>query len=526
MLNQIPTLPNPDYFVQRFYLYMVVDQKVSRAVIQWKPELHLQRNIKLYQIKHDYFSRLLNQGSDARKESLCEHEMVQFWIDMALNDFPAKQAWEPENRVKKAWEHLTLYCEESCYRAASQVWKDSKYHCWEEYIFLARCLIYNTEKFQKILAKYDTRASSLHTYMTEVLRKTIKDEGVVAKFSKWRLLSKKSSKELSEALIRYGIFEPEISRFLFARKYFKQVYQINKIQNPANRSGQRWVEPDSNDFQEAARCYNGEKNLAIAPHQVAAGKKVTGEELQAWMEICIAALQKYPNSINPSISLEVLSASGREIEFVGVSHPSRHLEFEDSSLEPGNICKQTETVLITELLALNPDQQELLYLYYGLGWNQKEIAAKFAVTQSAIARRLQTIEKRLVNTLYTLKSPPQWVTSYVKTWLESSYETPKYTDLIHVVLVATIKKLDVKVKDLLHMYYGQKLDVNIICDRLGITLDEVTEYLQKTQYQLETALIQEIDVMLKKYLNIWLRKMCKHHISKPNQKQNILETIC
>jgi RNA polymerase sigma factor (sigma-70 family) len=539
MLNQMPTLPNPGYFFRRFYLYMAVDRKVGRSVIQWKPESHLKRNINLYQIKHDYFSRLLNQDNDTPKESLSRRSdtlrvacfpggvydrgMVKFWIDIALNDFPAKQAWEPENRVKKAWEHLSLYCEESCYRAASQVWKDTKYQCWEEYIFLARCLIYNTEKFRTILTKYDTSASSLHTYMTEVLRKTIKDEGAIAKFSKWRLLCKKSGKELKEALIRYGIFEPEISRFLFARNYFKQIYQINKIQNPANRTGQRWVEPDINDFQEAARYYNGEKHLAIAPHQVAAGKEVTGEELQAWMEICITALQSYPNSINPSISLDVLSATGWEVEFIGVSAPLDRLEFEHSSLESGNICQETETVLLTELLALNYEQQEILYLYYGLGWNQKQIAAKFGVTQGAIARRLQTVEKRFVNTMYNLKRTPEWVTSYITAWLKSNYETPKHTDLIHVALVAAINKLDIQAKNLLHMYYGQKLGTDVISDRLGISFEEVTEYLQKTQCQLETELIQEIDGMLKKFLNIWLRKRCKHHISKLNQDR--LETI-
>ncbi len=515
MLNQMPTLPNIMH-VHRFYMYMAVENTISRVAVQWKPEPHLQRNIVLYKNQHDYFAELLDQGN--------EQGIVLFWLDMALNNYPVKQNWEPENRVKIAWQHLSLYCEESCYRAASQMWKESKHKCWEEYIFLARCLIYNTEKFRAILAKYDPSHSLLYTYITEVLRKTIKDEGAIAKFSKWRLLCKKSSKELSEALIRYGRFEPDISRFLFARKYFKQVYQINKSQNPATRSGQRWVEPDSNDFQEAAQYYNGEKCLAFAPHQVAVGRDVTGEELQGWMEICIAALQNYPNSINPSISLEVVSAGGREIELDGVYHPVCHLEFEDLTPEPESIWKQTEPILLTELLALNSEQQEILYLYYGLGWNQKQIAVKFGVTQGAIARRLQTIEKKLVNTLYTLKRPAQWVTSYITTWLESNYETPRHTDLIHVTLVAAIKKLDVQAKNLLHLYYGQKMNANVISDRLNISLDEVTEYLQKAQCQLESALIHEIDAMLKKFLNKWLHKSYKHNTFKPCQ--NILEPIC
>jgi RNA polymerase sigma factor (sigma-70 family) len=519
MLNQIPTVPGVMHFVQRFYMYVAVEYTIDRQVIKWKPEPSLQRNLDLYKTQHQQFRELIERENN--------QGMVWFWLDMALNDYPAKQAWESENRVQQAWQHLSLYCEESCYRAASQVWNEGKYQCWEEYIFLARCFIYNREKFRTVLLKYDPRNSSLNTYITEVLYRTIKSESVNAKFSKWRLLCKKSSKELREALVRYGIFEPDISRFLFARRYFKQVYQINKTQNPANRSGQRWVEPSYEDFEEAARYYNGEKHLAFAPHQVTAGCDVMGEELQGWMEICITALQSYPNSINTNISIEALTEKGREIELTGFCDP----ELEDLTPKPESIYQQTEPRLNQELLAFNDEQQEILHLYYGLGWNQTQIAVKFGVTQGAIARRLQTIEKKLVNTLYTLKSPPQWVTSYITTWLESNYETPRHSDLIHVALVAAIRRLDVQAKELLRLYYGEKLGAKETCVvynrryRLDIHLNEMTEYLQKIQCQLESALIQEIDTMLKQFLDKWLSRRYKNNSDSADQGQSILEKI-
>ncbi|MCW5312982.1 sigma-70 family RNA polymerase sigma factor [Nostoc sp. KVJ3] len=498
MLNQLPILSSLQHLVHRFYMYMTVDNSIGRRAIQWKSEPHLQRNIDLYKTQHDQFAGLLHQKN--------EQGLVQFWLDMALNNLPSKYNWEPENRIEKAWEHLSLYCEESCYRAASQVWKENQYKCWEEYIFFARCLVYDPVKFRKILAKYDPSISPLYAYIIEVLRKTIKDDGSVAKFSKWRLLCKKSNKELKEALIRYGICEPEVSRFLFACKYFKQVYQFNKIQNPATRSGQRWVEPDSNDFQEAAQYYNAEKVLAIAPHQVAVGKNVTGEQLQWWMETCITALRNYPQLIAPSISLEVIGAVNYKIE----SHGGFNLEIEDSIPEQESLCQRTETVLQHELLALNEDQKEILYLYYELGWNQKQIAAKFAVTQGAITRRLQTIERRLINAVYSLKQPPQWVTGYVKTWLNYNYETPDYSDLIHTALVTSVKQLNTQSQDLLRLYYGQKLDPNAISNQLDLPPDRVNELLSQTNSELEIALLKELDRMIRKFLNIWLTKQYKN----------------
>ncbi|WP_375492548.1 sigma-70 family RNA polymerase sigma factor [uncultured Nostoc sp.] len=509
MLNQLPILSSLQHLVHRFYMYMTVDNSIERRTIQWKPEPYLQRNIDLYKIKHDQFAALLHQKN--------EQGLVQFWLDMALNNLPSKYNWEPENRIEKAWQHLSLYCEESCYRAASQVWKENQYKCWEEYIFFARCLVYDPVKFRDILAKYDPKISPLYAYIIEVLRKTIKDEGAVAKFSKWRLLCKKSNKELKEALIRYGICEPEVSRFLFARKYFKQVYQFSKIQNPATRSGQRWVEPDSNDFQESAQYYNAEKVLAIAPHQVAVGKNVTGEQLQRWMETCVTALRNYPQSIASSISLEVMGAVSCKID----SNGSFNLEIEDSTSEQESFCQRTEVVLQHELLALNDDQKEILYLYYGLGWNQKQIAAKFVVTQGAIARRLQTIERRLINAAYSLKQPPQWVKGYVTNWLKFNYETPDYSDLIHAALVTSVKQMNTQSQDLLRLYYGQKLDINAISNQLRLPSDIVNELLCQTNSELEVALLKELDIMIRKFLNIWLNKQYKNDRLNSQTKQLI-----
>ncbi len=206
-----PKLPSRQNFVDKFSMYMTVENNKVRLTIKWKTDYHLQSNIELYKSRHKKFASLFNQRNNGR-------DLVRFWIDMAFNNLPAKEEWEPEKRVQNAWEHLSVYCEECCYWAAeklsSDVWKEDKYQSWEEYLFFARCLIYNDKKFRCVLANYNSNNYTLDTYLTPILINTIKDEAAVAKFSKWRLLHKKIDKELKEALVRDGRNEPEIPKFL------------------------------------------------------------------------------------------------------------------------------------------------------------------------------------------------------------------------------------------------------------------------------------------------------------------------
>jgi RNA polymerase sigma factor (sigma-70 family) len=520
MFTSIPKLPSRQNSTEKFSMYMTVENNQGYSTIKWKTEPHLQTNIELYKSRHYKFASLVNQDDNGKG-------LVQFWIDMAFNNLQPKEDWEPETRVQKAWEHLTAYCEESCYRAAVQVWKDDTSKSWEEYIFLSRCFMYEATKFRQILAKYNSNDSSINTYVTGVLIKNIKDSAAVAKFSKWRLLHKKSDKELKEALARTGRYEPEISRFLLARKYFKQVYQMNKIQNPAKITGQKWQEPDSTDFAEAANYYNAQILLPCAPHEVAVAGNITGEQLKVSMEICIAALQNYPKSITPRFSLEALTETGRQVEknesLEILSQDSLTSEEVEDSLEnQGRIVKQIEPALQEQLLSLKVEQKEILLLYYGLELNQKQIADRFQVTQGAIAHRLKTIEIKLLKTLYRLSKPPQWVSQYVAVWLNRNYQAPVYIDLIHVALIEAIKKLEPQEQEVLLLTYGQKLDEQEIVKQLGIALPESRYILRKTKAKLEAALINSIDTMINKYLQIWLTKITKSVVKSACEKLGIL----
>ncbi len=229
------------------------------------------------------------------------------------------------------------------------------------------------------------------------------------------------------------------------------------------------------------------------------------------MEICIIALQNYPKSIAPRFSFEALQETGgiEYDEYPDTGHDLLNYSEEKDYFEKGITVKQTESALQKQLLFLKSEQQEILLLYYGFGLNQKQIADKFKVTQGAIARRLKTIELKLLKTLSELSQPPEWVSQYVALWLGSSYQTPLYSDLIHVALVEGIKKLELQEQEVLRLAYGQKLDEQIIVNQLGISQQKLKDTLRKTKSKLEAALIEEIDRLINKYLQIWFSKVSK-----------------
>ncbi len=102
------------------------------------------------------------------------------------------------------------------------------------------------------------------------------------------------------SLFRQGITEPQVSQYIFAWQYFIPIYKNNRVYNSKTKNTTRWPESEQADFEEAARDYNTNRFQPDAPLQVSSGKEVTPELIQKWMNICIEALQHYPNLVEIS----------------------------------------------------------------------------------------------------------------------------------------------------------------------------------------------------------------------------------
>ncbi|MEH2070401.1 MAG: sigma-70 family RNA polymerase sigma factor [Nostoc sp.] len=527
-LDGISTLPKRENNTDKFSTYLMLNHQNNRLTLQWKYQPYLKRNIELYAQRNEKVSSLWRQQDKG-------NGLAQFWRTVALKEFQTVADWEPANKQQLALEHLASYFEEKCYWAVKNICKYQNQENWEEYLCFARVIIYDPLKLAEILSKYNSQQSNIETYVTTALENNIKDEMRVQKFSKWRMLSKKSDKELREALQVSGLSEPNISQIIFAKKYFKQVYLFNKVQNPARKNGQKWPDPDREDFEQAAQCYNAEKVLSSAPHEVSASTHITAKQMQSWMENSIAALQNYPKSIVPQWSLDALQTSGYEAQY-DIQEEALELEWHDSAEEVGEsqqfLNKKTSLSLREQLEAMKPEFQKLLLLYYGFGLNQQQLAAKLEINQSTISRNLKKSTITLLETLAGISQSQQWVKEYVSNWLKQNYTNPSHLDLIQAALVSGIKKLSSEEKEILQLCYSQKLSEIKIANQLGIEQTEVKEKLSQTQYKLQANLVEQINLWIKEYLEKWLSKHYKSLIkvviknrSNSGKKLEIEETI-
>ena len=503
LLDSIPVLPKRENNLNKFSTYIVISYQNNRLALQWKHEPSLLRNLKLYEEKHYCFSNLFCQQDQ-------EIGVAHFWRKVALNESQLIADWEPNHRTQLAYEHLASYFEERCYWTAKDLCKDRNANSWEEYLCIARLLVYNPLKFSEILVKYNPQNANLDTYITNTLTNHIKSSAEVSRFSRWRLLYKKSDKELIEALKVVGIVAPEISQIIFAIKLFKQVYLINKVKNPARSKGKKWIDPDQKDFEESAVFYNAKKVLPSAPHEVSANTKVTAKQIQDWMEICIKALENYPKTILPKFSLDALQSDGMiakselevlEIEWSKISSTEETRE--------GFLANKANSVLSKQLQAMKPDDRKILLLYYGEGLNQKQLADRLGINQSTISRYLTKFTIKLLSTLAEISQPQEWVIQYVEQWLKREYHAPIHSDLIQATLVSAIKKLANEEREILQLYYGQRMDENKIAAQLSINMDKISIRLTKARNLLQDNLMQEINIWIKEYLEKWLSNYYK-----------------
>lgn len=504
--KSMPRLPDRRDNGESFFTYLMLDTQNGRPVIQWQNYAELKRNFELYQKRNQELSQLCSQPDRSKN-------IAEFWRQIAI-DAPSQIAedWEPKNRKRLALEHLASYFEKNCYHAAKKVWLQSSDCSWEEYLYCPRIFIYNFDNLLRLLQSYNiSHQTSLDTYVQQSLIKFIRSESGVGKFSRWRLLAKKSDPDLQKALERAGHQEPDISQIKFARKYFKKVYHLNKVINPEIRQrGQIWPDADSEDFQAAAECYNAEKFLPSAPHEVSAGGNISSEKMQLWMNTCIYALQNYPNSIKYPQFLEELSEGERD-KLLSESEPEKSpiYQIESKDNPAWGTYRLLDSAFRKKLETFQPEQHKMLLLYYGAGLKQKQLENQLGIDQTSISRKLKRMKIQLLETLGSLSQPHQRVDEYVVGWLQKDFRAPNTSEYRQAALVQAIGELDSRQQEVLRLRYGQKLAEEKIADRLGMNLLELAATISQAQHKLQAKLINLLNVWEIEYVEKWLIEFYK-----------------
>ncbi len=505
--ESMPRLPERRDNAENFFTCLVLATRNNRPVLQWQNYPELQRNFELYQERNKTLSQLCRQPDGIQS-------IAEFWRQIAIAT-PSQNAqeWEPANRRTLALKHLASYFEKSCYYAARKVLLQASYCSWEDYLGSARVFIYNSDKLLRLLMSYNiTHQASLDTYIQQSLIKIVRAESDIGKFSPWRLLANTSDEELRK-VVQKDYREPNISQFIFARKYFKQVYLFNKVNNPAIRQrGQRWPDADSEDFQAAAECYNAEKSLPLAPHEVSAGANISEEQMQAWMKICITALQNYPKFINPQFLESLQEEDCQRLLDESKLENLKIDELEDSDPKTREALNRTNSAFRKQVASLKPDQHTILLLYYGAGFKQKQLELKLKLNQSSISRRLTTIERKLLEALVEASKPDRGVADCVVGWLQKNFRAPLRSDLIQAALVQATKELDSKEQKVLHLRYGQQITEENIASQLDMNLLEVTDTISQAQHKLQAKLIKNLNIWQKELVTNWLKKFYQAQI--------------
>ncbi len=497
--GNIPRLPERQNYTDEFCTYLMLNTSKNAQIIEWHNQNHLRTNFNLYQQLHPEFAQLCSQPNHRQNLAL-------FWRKIAINTASISQEWEPTNRKRLALEHLASYFEKNCYYAAKEVSKNSQEPLWDEYLCSARIFIYNPDNLCRLLQSYDCdRQASLDTYIQAASIKNIRDKMSVGKFSPWRLLVEKAEKELRKALENSAIQEPTITKCIFARKCFKQVYRLNKVYNSAvRRRGDKWHNADTEDFRQATEYYNAEKALSNAPHEVSAGSNINQEQMQAWMDFCIKALQNYQNPINHHISWESRQEKGDENLSQSNTEESFDIEADENTEENGRKSQQIHSAFCKQIEKFKSDQHKTLLLYYGCGIKQTQLEIKLGISQSAISRRLNTIKIKLIKTMAEMSQPEVWSEKYVLQWLHKNFRAPLHSDLIHAALVEAVKKLESQEETVFHLHYGQQLKVEKIATMLGLNILEVNAILSQSQQNLQSNLIPVLNTWVNKYVENWL----------------------
>lgn len=456
---------------------------------------------------------------------------VQYFVGMIDDDSKS------ESERQLAHLHLVAYFDLSrCYfvQKFSQKFPFAKATCIK-FFDLTSDFLYNREKLKKCINGYnsqDASGANLKTYLQGVLRNIILDQ--INYESPWHLLCdvdissrrkfNNDKQKLREALLRQGIIEPNITRYIFAWQYFVPIYKNNRVHAPNTRNTRKWPEPELPDFEETARDYNSCRFQPDAPLQVSSSPEVTPEMIKKWMNICIEALQHYPKLIEIS-----RDADSYEKQYEPSVNPWEPLELEEN---PVDFLQQADLVFREEIQRINNSLEKIrskipqgfrkavMPLCYPHEFSllvQEQFASKLGINQGTVARYISNIYKiPLLSRLETLitetmKTTPQiWAQTYVEKFLEERFSNPSPLNLIEGALIDSIETLDDSRQTILRLRYGQRMNVEEIADyfrRVKMAeLAEVTQELSAAKNELQEAVITQINNLKQEWIHSWLKR--------------------
>ena len=429
-----------------------------------------------------------------------------------------------------AYWHLLAYIDlDRCYL----VWRNFRKFPFyaaksQEFYDLTNDLLFQPTKFNKLIYKYnahDVSGANLKTYILGILKNAIREKLNLK--SSWRILCDvdinslkkfdRALKERRKALKRYGVIEPQRSRYIFALRHFIKVYKTNRIDDIPRIKGNKWPEPELSDFVEVANYYNSQRFTINAPLQAASGLTVTPEVVKKWIKICIQALQYNPRIVE--ITYDINTYEQHNSEF---NNSCQLKEQENKLIE---LSLQTDIILrntihkiehnFSRIRSKIPQKfrssiMPLCYSHPCALLNQEKLGNKIGVDQATISRYIHKyFESPLLNTFKQFSNEKINLESYLTTFLEKRFTNPRFFSLVDATLIEAIHILDFDSQQILKFRYSQKMTVvdisRVLSRQKSKTPQEIDLILVKAKSKLRERLVKQLARWQAEFVRLWLR---------------------
>lgn len=524
------SIPKQSDVVDRFCQYLYL----ADSGLCWQTDSSLKRNFILYQFHHAEFADLCQKADD--------NAIAIFWREIALADLSPCQPWEPPKRSELALRHLSAFLEKDCYLTAKKFFKEceSRYSqrdfqvgAIEDYWQNSRAEIYNPERLIKYLKRYELEKGSVKTYFKAYAFRNILQNfanGREARFSKWRLLCKKTSKcQLKAALGKRETQKSRIDCFLFAWENFKKIYIQKQLSIKEPRA--KYPDPTSETHEETVAVYNYKKLYHNPQSAVANSPDITVEKLREWLELCIEALIIDGNrhTLNSSYSLDKLfststdkcSSSAAGIDKLASEEPTLTTEDKDEDREEEQeyqakieqILNDTFSSVEAEIelkIASGKFQRaykSLPLMYYGFDIKLIPLERYYEVKQSNLTRRLDKYYKRPLTDALDTKATAkkQYVEDWIAQWFGKYSNKSTIPEALEKTLKKATKSLTKEEYRLWELQSRKKDSLQCIARQLSTSVDDIRDRILKLEAKLEKTVIKEIQKTYDKYIEPYLK---------------------
>jgi RNA polymerase sigma factor (sigma-70 family) len=376
-------------------------------VRQWLPDPRLRRNMQKCladvntpnaEMSEQVWSLYWYKIWQSQTESLANQSLAnQSLANQSLVNQPQSSATSHKPTILTGQQHLTAYLQESCYWTAQ---KTAARFSQLEFTLADYFQLISSETGRVLKGFNPNFGTNLKSYAPIVLTNYLKDylrqRRAIDVCSDWSLLRKVSQKRITEVLGQAGVSANELEEYQFAWICFKTIAVPS--QDPQG-AVEKLTPPEANQWGAIADLYNSKRHQQVS----ATTAKLTAEQIEVRLTKLTRWIRAY---LYPTVDSLNKTKPGQEqgeiqdslADPVATSLLEAAIE-QEAQQERQQQRSQLNDRLAGAVAALDETAQQILQLFYGENLSQQELAARMAMSQPTVSRRLKKAEEALLEKL-------------------------------------------------------------------------------------------------------------------------------